>query len=373
MFAVRLHQGRYPTPQSFGSAQRIRKDDDGKVIDGTEQYDYRAVAKSDAVAAKNRTHDFGSPRDADNAGAANANGMAMRFTAAERPDDDVVRFWFEQGVKNRDGTLLISGQPDVPLKNKPTLHPYRAVLIAGDADKIGLVAVETRGRSCPVEAFVRGLSVSSEVPWRLQLMGHLAGELAMTEFLRNATITQAIFDRWFYTSDGTRDTKDVSLAVKVDGVEIRNRVLEWKDDFFARRRGRRVGEVDPPQNGGPAPTRKTREQRKKETQERKAREALERVQANQHATERSRSAAQTLREEVFVSRSEQVNVDFDDVGIEMDNDDVKKRITPNTDFGKFTYVVAHTELSDDRFFREAEKTLRSLLPEVSTLPFDESR
>jgi hypothetical protein len=133
---------------------------------------------------------------------------------------------------NADGKLLVDGR-DVEMKDKPTLHPYRATLLAETHGTIGLLAVEVRGRSCPSDAVIRGLKSCSEVPWRLQVLGHLAGEAAMMAFIRNAAIKHVVFDRWTYDDDGQRKRADLSMSPKRTVSAHQSRL---PDLYFRKRR-----------------------------------------------------------------------------------------------------------------------------------------
>lgn len=375
VFAVELHEGAKRSARKFGAAERAIVDEaTGKVTDAAHVVDYRDVLVSDICAHSGTAHSFGiSDGEDQETGPAQARGMAIRFVKAERTDD-LVTLRFEQGVRNVDGTLLVEGEPDVQLKNKPTLHPYRALLLAGHETTRALLAIEVRGRSCPIDAVVRGLKACSDVPWRLQVLGHLAGEAAMMEFIRNAQIDRVVFDRWSYDNDGQRSRHDVSMAVTADGVDVRSKIVEWAEEFYSRMRGRspqeiEVSEVD--ENGRRLTRKELAAARKKAKAERKAAQAAAEVARRQDARIRSHSAAEDLRQDIFVSRTDVVEVDFSDVAVELDDGVHKKKITPTTDFSKFTYVIGRGYVSDDVFFKRAEQTLRSLQPAVDPLPLAE--
>jgi len=371
VFAVSLHENRKFEPQQFGKAKRPILTDDGTPTSGSYETDYRDVVLTDVEAAAGRALTFGiSEEDDDETGAAQAKGMAIRFVGAKR-SGDLVEFRFEQGVRNADGTLLIEGAEDIDLKDKPTLHPYRALLLAGDAHTRALLAVEARGRSCPVDAVIRGLKNSSGVQWRLQVLGHLASEAAMNEFIRNATVGRVVFDRYTYAGDGEKSPRhDVSMSVTAEGVDVKSEVSNWAESFFERLK--RQSDPDPElptfdSNGNKFTKKQLAAARKQIRAERKAANASAEKARREAAQTTSEAAAAGLKQDIFVSRDEVVDVDFTDVAVELDDGVIKKRITPKTDFGRFTYVIGRGRVSDEAFFSSAEKTLRGLIGAVQSL------
>lgn len=370
VFAVSLHENRKFEAQHFGEAKRPVLGEDGKPTSGSYQSDYRDTVVADVEGAAGRALTFGiSEDDDDETGAAQAKGVAIRFIGAKR-SGDLVQFKFEQGVRNADGTLLVEGSDDIDLKDKPTLHPYRALLLAGDKEVRALLAVEVRGRSCPVEAVIRGLRQSSDVPWRLQVLGHLAGEAAMKEFIRNAAVGRVVFDRYTYADDGAKSQHDVSMSVTAEGVDVKSEVSSWADSFFERRRRNIDPDPELPTvdaNGRKFTKKQLSAARKQIQQERKAERAAAERTRRENAQTTSEAAAAGLKQEIFVSRDEVVGVEFTDVAVELDDGVIKKRITPKTDFGRFTYVLGRGSVSDDAFFTSSEKTLRGLFGAVQSL------
>ncbi|MGV0738178.1 hypothetical protein ABQF35_14545 [Mycobacterium syngnathidarum] len=371
VFAVELHDGGKREAQLFGEAKRPVVDDKGRPTGAVHQYDYRDVVVADVDAHSMRVYPFGIPESEDDeTGPAQAKGMAIRFVKAKRTDD-TVRIDFEQGVMNADGTLIVDGQ-DVGMKNKPTLHPYRASLLAETKGTVALLAVEVRGRSCPSEAVIRGLKSCSEVPWRLQVLGNLAGEAAMMAFLRNAEVKRVVFDRWSFDDDSQRNRNEVSMSVTADGVDVRSRVLEWADSFFEKFPGvHRASSINVPEYGADGkklPRKEVAAARKREKAERKAAEAAAKAESQRTATTRTQAATDALRQDIFVSRHETVEIDFNTVAVDLDDGTHHRKITPTTDFSKFTYVVGKGYVPDDTFYDQAENTLRELLPSVRTLP-----
>lgn len=374
VFAVELHDGGKREAQLFGQAKRAEVDENGKPTGVIYQFDYREVVVADIGAHLLHVHPFGQQEGDNDTGPAQAKGMAIRFTAAKQ-EGDTVRLWMEQGVMNADGTLIVDGV-DVPMKDKPTLHPYRASLLAETKGTVALLAVEVRGRSCPSTAVIRGLKACSDVPWRLQALGNLAGEAAMMAFIRSADIKRVVFDRWTFDDDNQRKTNEVSMSVATHGVDVRSRVVEWAESFFEKFPGvHRAQPVVVPEfddQGNKLSRKQINAARKAAKAERKAQEAAARAERRESAESRTQAATDALRQDVFVSRHETVEVDFNAVAVEMDDGNHQKRITPTTDFSKFSYVVGEGYVSDKTFFDQAEKTLRELLPSVRTLPLSDS-
>lgn len=377
VFAVELHDGGKREAQPFGEAKRAEIDENGKPTGVFKQYDYRDVVVAEVTAQKMRLHPFGVPGaedDEDDTGPAQAKGNAIRFADAIQVGD-TVRFKIEQGVMNADGTLIVDGQ-DVSMKDKPTLHPYRATLLAETKGVVALLAVEVRGNSCPSRSVIRGLKACSHVPWRLQVLGDLAGEAAMMAFLRGAAVRRVVFDRWTFDDDGQRKVNDVSMSVAAQGVDVRSEVVGWAEQFFAKFPGvHRAPKIEVPEvdeQGNRLSRRQRSDARKKAKAERNAEEAATRIERRDSAATRTQAAADALRQDIFVSRNETVDVQFNAVAVDLEDDNQRRKITPTTDFSKFTYVVGQGYVSDSTFFDQAEKTLRDLLPSIRPLPLSDS-
>ena len=219
LWAMELHHGRKHQLHQFGAAQLpfAKTEDTGEAIgDAVREVDYIAEAQRDVTGAVKRTHNFGLVRGDDDESAAAAKGASIRFVSADREEDGSLRLKFEYGVRHADGTLIDPDDPEAPdisLKDKSTLHPYRATLITRPDLTRGLLAVETRGRSCPMASVIRGLNKVSVGGWRLHAISHLAGEAAMIAFITQSQIKQVNFDQWSYEADGARIRREVAMAV----------------------------------------------------------------------------------------------------------------------------------------------------------------
>ncbi|AQA03902.1 hypothetical protein BVC93_17350 [Mycobacterium sp. MS1601] len=374
VFAVELHDGGKREPQPFGEAKRPVVDDDGKPTGAVHQFDYRDVVISDVLKHAMTVFPFGktTEEEADETGPAQAKGMAVRFLGAVNAGD-TIRIAFEHGVMNSDGTLIVDGE-DVSMKDRPTLHPYRATLLAETRGTIALLAVEVRGRSCPSDGIIRGLKECSDVPWRLQVLGNLAGEYAMMAFIQAATVKRVVFDRWTFDDDGQRNRNDVSMSVAPDGVDVKSRVAEWAENFFEGfpgvGRAARIEVPDRDAEGKRLSRKQMTAARKQARAEQKAAEAQAKAERRSTAATRTQEATDSLRQDIFVNRDERVEVDFNDVAVELDDGTHQRKITPTTDFSRFTYVVGNSYVGDDKFYDQAEGTLRELLPSIRNLPLD---
>lgn len=374
VFAVELHHGGKRDPQLFGEAKRPVVDDDGKPTGAVNQFDYRDVVVADVRANKGTVFPFGktTEEESQETGPAQAKGMAVRFLDATCVAD-TVRIAFEHGVMNSDGTLIVDGQ-DVSMKDRPTLHPYRATLLAETKGTIALLAVEVRGRSCPSDGIIRGLKQCSDVPWRLQVLGNLASEYAMMAFIEAASVNRVVFDRWTYDDDAQRKRNDVSMSVTADGVDVKSQVRVWAEDFFQRFPGvgrpARVEVPDRDSDGNKLSRKQIVAARKRARAEQRAAEAQAKEERRATAMTRTQEATECLRQDIFVSRDVTVEVDFNDVAVELDDGTHQRKITPTTDFSRFTYVMGNSYVDDDKFYDRAEGTLRELLPSIRNLPLD---
>ena len=374
LYAVELHEGRKHSKHAFGRAELpVADSKDAKRV-----VDYRTAALADVGAALNRVYSFGLAKDtADDEGPVAARGMSMLFESAELVND-CVRLTLQHGLINSDGNLVDPVDPDAPptsLKNKSTIHPYRATLVTRPEFQRALLVVETRGRACPIISVVRGLNSISVDGWRLQIVGHLAGEAAMLAYIRRANIKQVAFDKWVYEDDGPRGRREMSFAVRADleGQLVRDKVIQWAKDYFGFQRDHTVDDEIQLANALDSDSVKElsaeerRELRQKQRAEVKAAKA--KAKAIQRATkhERSAGAAAEMKQAVFTNRVEEVDVDFNAVSVELDDGSVQRTFTPTSDFRKFTYGLGYGLVSDTRFFTTAEATAVNLLTDVQDL------
>ncbi|MBF4478271.1 hypothetical protein [Rhodococcus rhodochrous] len=384
LFAVELHHGRKQAAHLFEEAKLPLIDEAGVKSQGERVIDYRKVMVSEVTAAHKRTHTLGGSAESDDGSSPiEARGTAMRFLEASQVGD-AIRMKFEFGARNADGTLIYddSKEPDVELRGKPTLYPFRATLVTKPGLTRALLAVEARGRTCPLDAVVRGLHAVSADEWRLRILSHLAGEAAMMDYLRRAKIGKVVFDRWSFADDGSRTQNDVTLSVRsvLAGKSVRERVLEWGKDYFGF-----VDEyieddksVDSDSSGTVQPAQKERLSREKraalrkqQAAERKAAEAAEKAARKQQRNLYSASAANQLKQDIFSARVEDIEVEFNDVGVEMDDGQTKRIIKPTTDFKRFTYFLGHGNVSDDHFYSAAEASALGMIDGIQKLKLEQ--
>ncbi|MFN3002340.1 hypothetical protein ACK12G_03680 [Mycolicibacterium wolinskyi] len=380
LWAVELHHGRKQKLQTFGAAQLpvTKKADDGSeevVGDAVREVDYIEEARKEVNASANRTQNFGLTKSDDDEGAAAAKGASIRFVKAERDAGGALRMKFEFGLRHADGTLIDPDDPDaedVPLQNKSTLHPFRATLVSDPTVTRGLLAVETRGRACPMASVVRGMNAVSEHNLRLRAISHLAGEAAMIDFITQAEVKRVAFDRWSYQADGARDRREVAMSVLTDieGEKVKQRLIQWARDYFGFQKDhvteKEVELANLPDMSQMSTEEKAeiRRKRREELQAEKTRARVERRLAGRQIVQ---SEAAVLREAVFANRAGDVDIDFTDVSVEVDNGGASKTFNPLSDFGRFTYGIGDKYPSDQVFYSTAETTAKNLLDLVQGL------
>lgn len=381
LWAVELHHGRKQQLQKFGAAQvpATKKADDGSdevISDAVREVDFIEEACRDVNASANRTQNFGLSKTDDDEGATAAKGASIRFVKAERDaNGGALRMKFEFGLRHADGTLIDPDDPeagDVPLRNKSTLHPFRATLVTDPTTIRGLLAVETRGRACPMASVVRGMNAVSERNLRLRAISHLAGEAAMIDFITQAEIKRVEFDRWSYQADGARDRREVAMSVLTDieGEKVKQRLIQWARDYFGFQKDHvterevEIANLADMSQMSAEEKAEVRRRRREELQAEKTRARVERRLAGRQIVQNEAAA---LREAIFAIRAEAVDIDFTDVSVEVDNGGASKTFNPLSDFGRFTYGIGDKYPSDQVFYSMAEATATSLLGLVQGL------
>lgn len=373
-----LHHGRKHQRHAFGAAQLpfANVEDTGEAVgDAVREVDYIASTQRDVTGSANRTHNFGVARGDDDESAAAAKGASIRFVAANTEENGSLRLKFEYGVRHADGTLIDPDDPEAPdilLKDKSTLHPYRAALITRPDLQRGLLAVETRGRSCPMASVVRGLNAVSADGWRLRPISHLAGEAAMIAFITQSQIKRVSFDRWSYEADGARDRHEVSMAVltQIEGEALKARVIQWARDYFGFQKEHvteREVELANLPDMSEMSTEEKQEVRRQARERLLAEKARARVERRISGRKFTRGEAAAVKETVFASREEDVDIEFTDVSVEVDNGGASKTYNPLSDFGRFTYGISDRYPHDKVFYKQAEATALSLLDLVQGL------
>lgn len=377
LWAVELHHGLKRQCHTFGAAQLPFKpeDADETSADAVREIDYIAVAERDVNSATNRTHNFGLPKGEDDESAAAAQGTSIRLISADRDEGGSLRLKFQYGVRHADGTLIDPDDPeaaDIALKGKSTLHPYRASLITRPDLTRGLLAVESRGRSCPMPSVIRGLNAVSVDNWRLRAISHLAGEAAMITFIAQSEVKQVSFDRWSYEADGARDRREVSMAVltQIEGEGVKERVTQWARDYFGFLKehvtDKEVEEANLPDMSSMS-TAEKKEVRRQVRERLQIEKTKARVQRRLTGRKVAYDEAEALKQTVFANREGDVDIDFTDVSVELDNHGASKTYNPLSDFGRFTYGISDRYPPDQVFYPTAEGTASSLLDEVQGL------
>ncbi|MGE2724417.1 hypothetical protein [Mycolicibacterium pulveris] len=382
LWAVDLHLGRKQHRHEFGAALiPIEEVDEtgNRRSSGDRTVNYIDLATADANNHLGITFSFGKARGAeDDESGTESRGFSMRFRSAD-PSGTNLHLKFEHGLRHADGLLIDPDDPaapDVHLKNKSTLHPYRATLVVKPELRRGLLVVEARGRSCPMVSIVRGLNEINSEGLRLRVIAHLADEAAFLDYIRNAEVRQVNFDRWAYDDDGARDRREVSMGVMthIETRTVLEAAAQWCKDYFGLQKRFNADEGDVSvaneldlSNLTPAEQRAARAQLKSDARKAKVEARAKRDRARRSTAE---AEAAKLRQSVFANRKEDVSIDFTDVSIDLFNDGAAKRIGPTSDFRRLTYGISETLPSDDRFWEAAEATASSLLGEVQDLPLE---
>lgn len=317
LFAVELHQGLKHSALPITAAQTTgpdKKSPPGPLVD------YRDVAHSDIQNhIGTTTFNSGTGAEDDDGVVNNADGVvSLRFQGSSRgPNSTRVRL--RSGPMNSDGWAIDpkGKKQDRALAGLSTIYDHRASLVALQGQLRGILAVETRGRACPVAPIVRALKSASDVPWRLKVLSNVAAKAAVLNFIDNGKIERARFDQWSYGADGQRERRDVSLTVALDdGKAIRARLRSWANNFF---------DLDP------------------------ASASVE---------------AQALAQEIL---SATVDIDFNDATVFVQNDGVSRSLAPASDYRRFTYALGKAAVSDDFFFNQCEQTAESLVALVQAI------
>ncbi|MVA75475.1 hypothetical protein GC722_05445 [Auraticoccus sp. F435] len=198
------------------------------------------------------------------------------------------------------------------------------MLYARDDDNRGLLAVEVRGRFCPKEQIVRALRKASDVPWSLILHKGVADKVAVLAYIERAEPQSIEFLEYGIASDGQRQPprrKSLKVMEMSSGFlsKVRNELKTW------------------PTLG---------------------------------AGKKTSAVAKAMKQFVL---TETVAIDFDDVAVEVDDGNMQRRLTPRTDYSRFTYSLGDDLVDDDVFFREAEAACAQLIADVQSLAEEDSR
>lgn len=245
-------------------------------------------------------------------------GHALRWSKADGTSS--LRLWFEAGPTSEDGVVVdLSGATsDLHLKGRATLHPYRAVLVAsGDEEaRYALLAVEKRGRSCPKDQVVRALHETGDSSWRLRVLAGAAERASVLEYIDRAGLRAVTFTEFGFQKDGQKappTKKKLRVADIDDGMvdQVKDTVREWVRTKW------KAGSTGP---------------------------------------------AGALKAIVI---TEEVDIPFNDVSVEFDDDQVQRSYRPTSDFDQFSYWLGKDVVRDGVFFSKAEKAATDLLPELA--------
>lgn len=380
LWAVDLHLGRKQERLEFGSAlvPITEVDANGKKITSrSRSVDYIKAAEQDVKSKINRTYSFGMAKGADDGSAAAARGFSMRFQAAEVLNSNL-RLKFRHGLRHSDGVLIDPddpSEPDVPMKNKSTLHPFRATLIARPTSRRALLVVEARGNSCPMVSVVRGLNQINSEGLRLRVMAHLADEAAFIDYIQHSEVKRLTFDKWDYDNDGARSRREVSMGLlaEMERGPILEAAMRWCREYFGFQKQYKVQNDVQLANMVDTSSLTTEDRKALRAQlraEEKAAAKAAQILRNQNKEARAATEAKALKTAVFANRNDSVSIDFNDVSVDLSNDGAPKKIGPLSDFRRLTYAISDTWPSDERFWKAAEETASKLFVGVQDLPLN---
>ncbi|MGF0312490.1 hypothetical protein [Rhodococcus sp. IEGM1428] len=372
LFAVDLHLGMKHSAQKFGSAEIPIADKSA----GMRQVHYPTAAAKDINRRLNKTDTFGLTTESDDGTTATqGRAVSMRFKHAVVSGDNL-EMLLEHGLVNADGTVIDpqdDAADDIPLKNKSTLHPYRAILVCQPDSTRALVAVEARGNSCPIVSVIRGLNKCSEDNWRLRVVAHAVGEAAMLQFIKEASVKRVDFDKHDFEADGARERREVAMSVftGIEGETVKAAAADWINQAFVKIRATVADKEAEFANADSSSTIKM--SGKDRAEARKAAKAAKRdARAGVTADRReyAAQAARRVRQAIYLGPAEDVSIEFNGVGVEFVRGTEVRTVTPASVFKRYTYWLGNGYVPTAKFNYEAEKTARELLPLVQGLTLD---
>jgi hypothetical protein len=363
-----------PAPQKFGAAEIPVAEKSA----GLRKVDYLATAARDVGRRLNKTDTFGLTVESDDGtSATQGRAVSMRFKAAAVAGNNL-EMLLEHGLVNSDGTVIDPRDDladDIPLKNKSTLHPYRAILVCNPESSRALVAVEARGNSCPIVSVIRGLNKCSTDNWRLRVVAHAVGEAAMLKFIEEASVKRVNFDKYDFETDGARDKREVAMSVYtgIEDAVVKEAAAGWVKRGFTKIRNSMADKEAESANADIEPAKRTRMSREERAEARRvASEAKRAAQETRVLDNReyAAEAAREVRDAIYLGSAEDVSIDFNGVGVEFVRGTENRTVTPSSVFRRYTYWLGAGFVTTEKFNLEAEKTARGLLPLVQGLTLD---
>jgi hypothetical protein len=324
LFAVSLHDGRMRERQLFESAKprvyRVESSDGTKSTVKPDPVDYleEIVEAIDGHGVTPFAYGKKIAEDDDMPGVVIGHVIRWQEANSAARHGALTRFWFEAGPTTDDGIVVdLDGGADIDLAGKATLHPYRAALITGTGMQFAILAVEVRGRSCPKDQLVRALRDSTGQPWRLKISHGVAGKAAVLQFVDRAEVGAVTFIEHGFATDGSKKAP--------------------------QRKQLRVDEFV----GG-------------------AKEVLKALRGwvEKDGTNLTAAAAMEIKKIVV---TEEVEIPFTDVAIELIDGKVQRTYRPNSDFQRFAYLLGGDIVDDEDFFASAEQAALGLLEDVQAI------
>lgn len=311
LFVVSLHDGRRRDEQPFDAA--VAGGDSADPIDFRDH-----LLASVQAALGSAIVDDADNEDGDD-GLAERRVSCTRFQDGAARVRNTVRLHFDFGPVHLEG-LAVDPQgvrQDFALAGSAINFPYRAALITADGLPRAILAVEVRGRTCPVSSVIRAVRTVTG-GWRLRTHANVADRGAWDRFIGQANIDRVELTEWTYDNDGAARQQRAALWLKVDQ-EAQAPIDRLRD--WARRR--LEGE-----------------------------------------TLDSAAEAQAISDE-FVGVD--IDIDFNDVAVHAQSGGQSRTLRPGSDYRRFTYELGIAAVSDQVFFNQAEQTATALLESVQAV------
>ena len=162
----------------------------------------------------------------------------------------------------------------------------------------------------------------------------------------------------------------MAVLTQIEGEALKERVTQWARDYFGFLK-EHVTDKDVELANLPDMSEMTAEEQRQAKQEAREKLRAQRVQARvERRISRQKFAsdeAEAVKQTVFANREGDVDIDFTDVSVLLDNGGASKTYNPLSDFGRFTYGISDRYPADQVFYSTAEGTALGLLDEVQGL------
>lgn len=317
LFVVSLHDNQMAEEQSFTSAQ-ARTPPKSKKPDAVHFFD--AVAEDVRIkTGKSFNQGVGQTIDEEEVSEVSERvGTSTRLLHSAR-SGSALHLKFYSGPILTGGLLSdpFGDEADTPMVGRSTLHDFRACLTVKAGGKRAILAVETRGNSCPVRPLIWSLKRASDLPWRLKLHEAAADAAALAAFIDNGRVVDAELTQWTFDKDGHRVSREKALVSKVslvDQAKAKMRILSWRQE--GRRTDKQVWQTE----------------------------------------------AAAVKSEFYTQK---IDITFNDTAFTVENGEQQRKFSPATNFNRFTYRLDDRErVGDEDFFTAVEEASEALIENV---------